>query len=204
MNKSLIFKNAKFIKSAVKPNEYPLCQNSKGKSIWEIAVAGRSNVGKSTLINHLLQTKGLAKTSSTPGKTQLLNFFVVDDLLSLVDLPGYGYAKVPISTKQQWGTMIQTYLEKREPLKLILFLFDIRREPNEEDRLLMEWIAYNQKSVILVLTKVDKVKRQECIINTRKIVEAFHAENLHYVHYSATKNIGRDQLIGMLKDALKE
>lgn len=203
MNKPLTFRNAQFIKSAVFPKDYPVLRNAGGKELPEIAVAGRSNVGKSSLINHLFQNKSLAKTSSTPGKTQLINFFTVDDQLAFVDLPGYGYAKVPFEMKKSWGEMIQNYLEKREHLKLLLFLFDIRRTPNEEDLQLMEWIAYQQKGVILVLTKVDKVKPQECLRNTQAILEGFQTENLHYIHYSATKNIGRDQLISTLKDALK-
>lgn len=196
------FKNAKFITSAVQAKNYPTIKNSKGHELPEIAVAGRSNVGKSSLLNHLFQAKNLVKTSSTPGKTQLINFFTVGDSLAFVDLPGYGYAQVPLSVRRQWAPMIRSYLENRESLKVILCLFDIRRIPNEEDLQLMEWAAHCGKAVILVLTKVDKVGQGEKMKNTKVILEAFGMANLHHVHYSTTKDIGRKVLIHMLCDAL--
>lgn len=198
------FKKAQFIKTAIKPKDYPILRDSSGHLLPEIAVAGRSNVGKSSLLNHLFGSKGLVKTSSIPGKTQALNFFVVDDKLAFVDLPGYGYAHVPIQVRKQWGPMIQTYLEKRDSLKVILFLFDIRRTPNEEDKQFLEWVAYRQKAAILVLTKVDKVTQNEKKAYTRKILEAFDTENLHHVLYSVTKNIGCNELVYKLMDALQE
>lgn len=201
---SLSFKKAQFIKTAILAKDYPTLRDKSGNILPEIAVIGRSNVGKSSLLNHLFQSKGLVKTSSTPGKTQAVNFFTVDDALSFVDLPGYGYAQVPPEVRKQWGPMVQSYLEKREPLKLILFLFDIRRIPNDEDRQLLEWVAKNQKAIILILTKVDKVTPNEKKANTQKILHAFDTENLHYLHYSATKNIGRKELIHTLLDALAE
>ncbi len=199
-----VFKNAKFIKTAVYPKDYPVLRDLSGDILPEIAVVGRSNVGKSSLLNHLFQSKGLVKTSSTPGKTQAVNFFTLDDRLAFVDLPGYGYANVPLQVRKQWGPLIQSYLEKRESLKVILFLFDIRRLPNEDDRLLLEWIAHNQKAMIFVFTKVDKVKQNEKKANTLKILEELDVRNLHYIHYSTTKNIGRKELIQMLLDAIKD
>ena len=201
--KAYSFKNARFEGSAVAPEKYPVLRNAQGKLIPEIAVAGRSNVGKSSLLNNLFQAKGLVKTSSTPGKTQLLNFFTLDERLGFVDLPGYGYAEVPISVRKKWAPMIQTYLSKRETLKLILFLFDIRRLPAEEDREFIDWIIHNEKAMILVLTKIDKVTANEKNKNTKKIIEGFGFENLHYVHYSTPKDIGRRELTGMIKDALQ-
>lgn len=197
-----VFKNAKFITSATKASAYPSMKLPSGELMTEIAVAGRSNVGKSSLLNNLFQSRDLVKTSSVPGKTQLINFFTLTDTLSFVDLPGYGYAKVPMSVRKKWGPMIQEYLEKRSQLKLILLLFDIRRVPNDEDRELIEWIVAAEKSVILVLTKVDKVTKNEKVANTAKILRAFNCENLHYTHYSSTKNVGRKELISMLIDAL--
>lgn len=199
-----VFKNARFIKSATKASAYPLMKLPSGLEMSEIAVAGRSNVGKSSLLNHLFQSRDLVKTSSVPGKTQLINFFTLDETLSFVDLPGYGYAKVPMEIRKNWGPMVQEYLEKRSQLKLILLLFDIRRLPNDEDRELIEWIVAAEKSVILVLTKVDKVTANEKSANTRKILQAFNCENLHYAHYSTTKNVGRKELISMLIDALAD
>jgi GTP-binding protein len=197
-----VFKNARFIKSATKAAAYPVLKLPSGMEMIEIAVAGRSNVGKSSLLNHLFQSRDLVKTSSVPGKTQLINFFSLNEELSFVDLPGYGYAKVPMHVRKNWGPMIQEYFEKRAQLKLILFLFDIRRIPNDEDRELLEWIVAADKAVILVLTKIDKVTKNEKEANTRKILEAFNCENLHYTTYSTPKNIGRKELIAMLVDAL--
>ncbi len=198
------FKNARFITTAMAAKGYPILKDLSGNILPEIAVAGRSNVGKSSLLNHLFHSKGLVKTSSTPGKTQALNFFVVDDKLGFVDLPGYGYAKVPEGTRKHWGPMVQGYLKNRETLKLILFLFDIRRLPNEEDKEFLEWAAHANKAVILVLTKVDKVTTNEKKANTQKIMNAFDTQNLHSVHYSVTKNIGSKELTQMIFEALKD
>lgn len=197
--KKILFNRPKFIKSALKPKDYPVLRDESGTILPEVAVAGRSNVGKSSLINHLFQVKGMAKTSSTPGKTQLLNFFTLDDVLAFVDLPGYGYAKVPSEVRKEWGPIIEGYLRDRESLQFILFLFDIRRVPSEDDLQLMEWINFYQKPVVLVLTKVDKVSKGECAANTQKILHDLGIKNLDYIHYSVTKNIGRPQLIGILK-----
>lgn len=199
-----LFKNPRFITSAVKAKGYPVIKSDAGTELPEIAVAGRSNVGKSSLLNDLFQTPNLVKTSSVPGKTQLINFFTLSEKLVFVDLPGYGYAKVPLEVRKKWGPMIQEYLEKRNSLKLILFLFDIRRIPNEEDRQLIEWVEKNEKSLILVLTKVDKVTTNEKTANLRKILEAFNCQNLHYTYYSTTKNVGRKELIGMIQEALND
>ncbi|MGA8164483.1 MAG: ribosome biogenesis GTP-binding protein YihA/YsxC [Waddliaceae bacterium] len=199
----LAFKNPRFVTTAVSESDYPLVKDVCGNPLIEIAVGGRSNVGKSSLLNHLFQTKNLVKTSSKPGKTQALNFFVVNDQLSFVDLPGYGYAKVPLTVRQQWGPMIQTYLRKRKTLKLLFFLFDIRRLPNDEDKILIEWAVHNGMATILILTKTDKVKLGERKSCTKKILEEFSVQNLHYLHYSVTKNVGRIQLISMVKDALE-
>lgn len=197
------FKHAKFATSAATAKGYPKLVDKKGALLPEIAVAGRSNVGKSSLLNHLFQANGLVKTSGTPGKTQLLNFFTVDEKLAFVDLPGYGYAAVPLKLKEKWGPMIQHYLAEREQLKLILLLFDIRRIPNEDDLRLLDWIIHAQKAVILVFTKVDKVTRNEKVANTKKILEALGTE-LHYVYTSASRNIGRGELTNMIHDALRE
>ncbi len=195
---------AKFIKTAILPKDYPVIRNEGGDILPEVAVAGRSNVGKSSLLNHLFHTKHLVKTSSTPGKTQALNFFTLDDRWAFADLPGYGYAQVSQEVKKQWGPMVKAYLEKRESLKLILFLLDIRRVPNADDLQFLDWVVHHQKAMILVLTKVDKVKRNERQVNTKKILEALGAGNIHYVYYSAVENQGRRELFAMIKDALKD
>lgn len=197
-----LFKDAKFVKTAIKPKDYPKLFGLKEQPMMEIAVAGRSNVGKSTLLNHLFQRKGLVKTSSKPGKTQALNYFTVDDDLALVDLPGYGYANVPLSVRKKWGPMVQTYLSDRDLLKIVLFLFDIRRMPNADDFQMMDWLLQSGKAVILVITKIDKVSKNQRKPQTEKILQAFNVENLYYVHYSATKNVGRKELISMINDAM--
>lgn len=200
--KKLLLKNPQFITSAIDAKGYPTLRTSSGKLMDEIAVAGRSNVGKSTLINNLFRVRGLAKTSATPGKTQLLNFFTVDDEWSFVDLPGYGYAKVPKNLQISWAKMVQTYLETRSSLKLLLFLFDIRRTPTDEDRMLMEWINYANKKVILVLTKVDQVTKSAVKARVDEIVKELGAAELPCVLYSSTKNMGRDDLIYAIGKAL--
>lgn len=198
------FKTPKFIKSAVKPTGYPRIFDLSGNPLPEVAVVGRSNVGKSSLINHLFRHGKMAKTSATPGKTQLLNFYSIDDRLAFVDLPGYGFARVPAKTKAAWGPMIEGYLAGRERLRLILFLFDIRRMPNEDDFRLLDWIITYGKPMIMVFTKIDKLKKGERKEKIEKILQAFPAENICYTTYSTTKNIGRKELISLIHEALVE
>ena len=127
----------------------------------EVAFAGRSNVGKSSLLNVLVNRRGLARTSSTPGRTQAINFFSVGDRLSLVDLPGYGYARVSKETQRTWGTMVETYLRKRSNLRAVVVILDIRREPNQGDLDLLAWLKGYGRRPIVVLTKVDKLSRNQ-------------------------------------------
>lgn len=195
---------AKFIKTAVAVKDYPIIRNTTGLILPEVAVAGRSNVGKSSLLNDLFRAQKLVKTSSTPGKTQALNFFSWKDEIAFTDLPGYGYAEVPLTVRKQWGPMVQSYLEKRENLKLILFLLDIRRIPNEDDLRFINWVIHHQKAMLLVLTKMDKVNQSEKHTYTKRIVEALQVENLHYVYYSVTKQIGRQELWHLIYDALND
>lgn len=189
-----------FVTSATQLEHYPSLKNAKGELLPEIAVVGRSNVGKSSLINHLFGRKGLARTSSTPGKTQLLNFFCVDQSVIFTDLPGYGFAKVPIDIRKLWGPMIQQYLECRESLTTLLFLFDIRRQPNEEDIQLAEWIAAAGKKMILIFTKVDKVSSAERVKNSLIIQKQFPEHTIYdSIAYSSSKNIGRRELIAAIE-----
>lgn len=193
---------ALFIKTAKLARDYPIIRNIKGSILPEIAVAGRSNVGKSSLLNHLFHSKSLVKTSSTPGKTQALNFFSFEDKWAFADLPGYGYAQVSQGTRKEWGPMVQNYLESRETLKLVLFLIDIRRVPNDDDLQFLDWVVQSEKGMILVITKVDKVNRSERERNKERILEALRASNIHSLFYSATKNQGRVELLGMIREAL--
>lgn len=189
------FQNVKFVTTVVRSEDLPFFAH-----LPEIAVLGRSNVGKSTLLNHLFCSKNLVKTSSTPGKTQALNFFKVDEKLICVDMPGYGYAQVPWSEKKRWAALIENYLNTRESLKALLFLFDIRREPNEEDEQMLAWIHHRKLPTILILTKVDKLSRSERLVQTRRITSRL--KDLPYVHYSATKNEGRKELILKTREIL--
>lgn len=149
----MIIKSAEFVTSAVKPAQYP------PPDFPEVAFAGRSNVGKSSLINTLVRRRHLVKTSSTPGRTQLINFFLVNNAFSMVDLPGYGYAKVPQSIKKQWGPMVETYLSQRPCLKVVVLLMDIRRTPRVEESQFMEWLQHYRIPCIRVLTKADKLSK---------------------------------------------
>ncbi|MBE0450488.1 MAG: YihA family ribosome biogenesis GTP-binding protein [Clostridia bacterium] len=148
-------KNSQFVISAVVKSQYP------EDELPEIAFAGRSNVGKSSMINMLLNRKGLAKTSSTPGKTQLVNFYDIDGLFRFVDLPGYGFAKVSKEKKATWGKIIETYLESRENLLEVFQLVDIRHKPSGEDKQMYEWIRASGFSGIVIATKTDKLSKQQ-------------------------------------------
>ena len=135
----------------------------------EVAFVGRSNVGKSTLINTLVARKGLAKTSGTPGKTRLINFFCVNDRLHLVDLPGYGFAHVPKSEQRAWRLRIETYLKGREALKLVVVLVDIRHPLAESDRQMVEWLAHFGRPCLVVATKRDKLSRSRATLAAREL-----------------------------------
>lgn len=147
--------SATFVKSATSPEHYP----RDGRP--EIAFMGRSNVGKSSLINSLLGVKGLARTSSTPGRTQLINFFLISDAFYFVDLPGYGYARVPRDVKKHWGPMVEKYLATRPGLVLSILITDSRHEPTELDLLMKEWLETRGKPFIIVATKADKLSSNQ-------------------------------------------
>jgi GTP-binding protein len=155
--------SAEFIKSAVKPDQYPKA------GMPEIAFTGRSNVGKSSLINALLGRKKLAQTSATPGKTRLINFFTVNGKMSFVDLPGYGFAKVSRAEQEKWGPMIETYLRERESLRLVVSILDVRHDPTQQDRDLIEWLRHYGRRHLIVLTKTDKLSRGEALRRRRQI-----------------------------------
>jgi GTP-binding protein len=181
-------KQAEFIKSAVKPRDFPLT------TLPEVAFVGRSNVGKSSLINVLANRKALVRTSSTPGRTQLINFFMVNTLLTLVDLPGYGYAKAPPEVRKQWGPMIETYLATRENLKAVVLILDIRRMPSDGDMQMLRWLELYAIPPIIVLTKCDKLSKQERIRQTSAIADAIGRDKSMMFHFSALSRDGRDQI----------
>lgn len=151
--------------SAVSPKQYP------NTSIPEFAFAGRSNVGKSSLINKLLNRKALARVSATPGKTITINFYNVDDTIFLVDLPGYGYASRSKTDVKKWGEMIETYLNGRQQLYQVFLLVDCRHKPNDNDKMMLDWIRAGQESVVVIATKADKLSKKQLEENLDMIYE---------------------------------
>jgi GTP-binding protein len=184
----MIIKTAEFVTSAVKPAQYPPVL------LPEIAFAGRSNVGKSSLINTLVNRKHLVKTSSTPGRTQLINFFDINRQMGFVDLPGYGFAKVPLSIRKKWGPMIETYLSERKTLKGVVVIMDIRRIPRQEELNLLGWLAYYSIAGILVLTKTDKLSKNKQTKQQHLIARALERETEDFILFSAKTRRGRDAL----------
>ncbi|MGB5745763.1 MAG: ribosome biogenesis GTP-binding protein YihA/YsxC [Desulfobacterales bacterium] len=182
----MIIKSAEFVTSAVKKAQYP------PEDLPEIAFAGRSNVGKSSLINTLVNRKHLVKTSSTPGRTQLINFFDINNNLTFVDLPGYGYARVPVAVRKKWGPMIETYLSSRKTLKGVVIIMDIRRLPREEEQNLIGWLAHFSIAGILVLTKTDKLSKTKIVKQQDAIVRALAVEKEDVILFSAKTRRGRD------------
>ncbi|MCK9363874.1 MAG: ribosome biogenesis GTP-binding protein YihA/YsxC [Syntrophales bacterium] len=179
--------SAEFVLSAKEPHHYPPAD------IPEVAFAGRSNVGKSSLINTLLNRKRLARTSTTPGRTQEINFFSVNESFFFVDLPGYGYAKVPEAIRRQWGPMVETYLSDRPTLKLVIMILDVRRDPSGEDMQLMRWLAHYSLDFLLVLTKTDKISRNELAVRRRVIEELIGPSvKLSLLVFSAKTGAGKE------------
>ena len=181
-------KSAEFVKSATKPAEYPPVQ------LPEVAFAGRSNVGKSSLINALVNRKRLVKTSSTPGRTQLINFFEINHQIVFVDLPGYGFAKVPLAVRKKWGPMIETYLSGRKSLKAVVVILDIRRTPQQEELNLLGWLGHYAIAAIVVLTKTDKLSKNKTVQKHRHIADVLSMNPKDLILFSAKTRRGRDTL----------
>jgi GTP-binding protein len=158
--------SAEFVTSAAGPKQFP------GDAKPQIAFAGRSNVGKSSLINALLRRKNLVKTSATPGKTQLINFFIINDRFYFVDLPGYGYAHAPRSVVETWAPMIEAYFKDAPQLRAVVVLLDSRRTPDDRDKRLVEWLRHYRIPAVYVLTKTDKLKKQEIVLSQRHVTTA--------------------------------
>jgi GTP-binding protein len=182
----MIIKSAEFVTSAVKKSQYP------PSGLPEIAFAGRSNVGKSSLINTLVNRRHLVKTSSTPGRTQLINFFDINSNLTFVDLPGFGYAKVPAAVRKKWGPMIETYLSTRTTLKGVVIIMDIRRLPREEEQNLIHWLAHFSIAAILVLTKTDKLSKTKVLKQQAAILQTLAVEKEEVILFSAKTRRGKD------------
>jgi GTP-binding protein len=178
--------SATFVKSAVSPGQFP------ADRLPEVAFVGRSNVGKSSLINSLLGSPGLAKTSSTPGRTQLINFFLVNNGFYFVDLPGYGYARVPLEIKRTWGPMVQGYLATRANLVLVVVITDARHEPARLDLQMTEWLQSKGKPFIVVATKSDKLSANKLKASLARLGEAF--DGAAVTPYSSVSRLGADRV----------
>jgi len=189
-------KDVEFVKSAVKPDQYP------EYDFPEIGFAGRSNVGKSSLINTLIQRKGMVKTSSKPGCTQLLNFFLVNGELSFVDLPGYGYAKVSKKIRAQWQPMVELYLSKRASLFGLVLLIDIRRDPGKEEFDLVKWLESHGTPYLIILTKADKLSKTKQAKRRAAICSQLNREEQGVILFSTKTRQGREMVLDEINNLI--
>ena len=190
----LDFRKMKFATSAASYKQFPTDRHP------EVAIVGRSNVGKSSLLNMLCEHKQLARVSKTPGRTQLVNFFDIENKAYIVDLPGYGYADVPESIQSKWDDMMHEYLAGREQLLGLLLLLDVRRSPSEHDHLMFDWCMERGLPVLLILTKVDKVGKNEAYNQLHKIAKEFETSPKQLISTSTRKRTGLEALRESLND----
>ena len=170
----------------------------------EIAFAGKSNVGKSSLINALMNRKSLARTSAQPGKTQTINFYNINDALYFVDLPGYGYAKVSETEKEKWGKMIENYLHKSKQLKAVFLLIDIRHEPSANDKNMYEWILYQGYKPVIIATKLDKINRTQIQKHIKMVKTGLNVEkDTVVIPFSAQTKQGREEIYDYIDSLLE-
>ena len=186
-----------FVKSAVAVRDYP------EETDIEFAFIGRSNVGKSSLINSLTNRRNLARTSKTPGRTQLINYFKVNDDLYFVDLPGYGFAKVPVAVKKNWGNLISDYLNS-DRKKIVFLLLDIRRIPSAEDMEMLEWLEHYNIDYYIIFTKIDKFSNNQKFKQLKEIKKKLEFDNNDVFFYSALKDTGREALEEFIFEERKE
>ena len=193
----MIVKNAKYELTAVRPDQYPV------NTIPEVAFVGRSNVGKSSIINSLLNRKNLARVGATPGKTRELNFYNVDEVLYFVDLPGYGYASVSKGRKSSWGEFIETYLSSRGQLKMLIMLVDVRHLPSNDDKVMYEWIAHSKLPHIVVATKIDKIPRSQLQAKVSDIRKTLQMNNdIRVIPFSSVAKQGKDDVWSVIDGVL--
>ena len=171
----------------------------------EIAFAGKSNVGKSSLINGLLNRKSLARTSSQPGKTQTINYYNINHDLYFVDLPGYGYAQVSVEIRAKWGKMVERYLHTSKQLRLVFLLIDIRHEPSENDCIMYDWIVKNGYEPVIIATKLDKIKRSQIQKNLKTIRQKIQpVEGTIIIPCSAQTKQGKEEILQLIEDRIAE
>lgn len=187
--------SARFVKSATRPDDFPRDVRP------EIAFCGRSNIGKSSLLNSLTNAHGLARTSSSPGRTQTINFFLIDERTYFVDLPGYGYAKVPKAVKEKWGAMIEGYLQNRRQLKLAVMLVDSRMAPTESDVMMKQWLDHHRIPNTVVLTKTDKVSRNQLNQALRTGARTLNTKEI--IAFSAVTGAGKDEILARIGTAIQ-
>ena len=190
--------SAEFVTSAVKPSQYPPAD------LPEIAFAGRSNVGKSSLINTLVNRKKLVKTSATPGRTQLINFFKVNQALYFVDLPGFGYAKVPAAVRKKWGPMVERYIAKRSNLLGLVVLMDIRRDPAKGETDLISWLNHYRIPYLPVITKCDKLSKNRQLGRRTAIAKKLGLETDDLILFSAKTRLGVRDLWEAISELVEE
>ncbi|HEU0264413.1 MAG TPA: ribosome biogenesis GTP-binding protein YihA/YsxC [Geobacterales bacterium] len=190
-------KTARFVISAAASDQFPALQQP------EFAFAGRSNVGKSSLINLLVNRKSLVRTSSTPGRTQLINFFLINELFYFVDLPGFGYARVPAAIQRSWGPMVEGYLAGSHALKGVALLVDVRRTPQAEERQLVAWLQHYGIPFLVVVTKCDKVSRNERAKQQRMIAATLGVDGGSVLPVSTLSRDGRDELLTRIHELLQ-
>ena len=170
----------------------------------EFAFAGKSNVGKSSLINAMMNRKSLARTSSQPGKTQTINFYNINDELYFVDLPGYGYAKVSLEAKAKWGKMIENYLKKSQVLHAVFLLVDIRHDPSENDKMMYDWVIHNGYRPVVIATKLDKLKRSQVAAHVKAVRQGLGMEKEDIlIPFSAETKQGRDEIWELIEGMYK-
>ena len=187
-------KKADFVKSAVYEKDYP-----EQLDKMEFAFVGRSNVGKSSLINSLTSRLKLARTSKTPGRTQLINYFLINDEFYIVDLPGYGFAKVPKEMKKQWGKTMERYIASKRK-KLVFVLLDIRRVPSDEDIEMLEWLEYNDMDYKIIFTKIDKLSNNERAKQLKAIKTRLVFDSEDVFFHSSLTNKGRDEILNFMEE----
>lgn len=171
----------------------------------EFAFAGKSNVGKSSLINAMMNRKSLARTSSQPGKTQTINFYNINDAVYFVDLPGYGYAKVSLEAKAKWGKMIENYLKKSQVLKAVFLLVDIRHDPTENDKMMYDWVIHNGYRPVVIATKLDKLKRSQIAAHVKAVRTGLGMEKEDVlISFSAETKQGREEIWALIEGMCSE